>query len=612
MPAELADDFRTAGLTHLAASAAPTSPSCIGFVLLAGRRAGLRGRWLPAVAAVAMVGFVVLARPQPSVLRAAVMGAVAPARRWPPAAARREPRRARCRRARAAARRPVAGALLRLRAVGRSRPAGWCCWRRAGRGGWPRAACPRPLAEALAVAARRPARLRARWSCCSAVRSAWSPCRRTCSPARPSRRRRCSACSRPSSRRSASRPPRSSRAAPVLPAGGSSQVARPRRRAAGRGRGLAGVGRGRCALAVVVVLVVVVARVPAARGPLPAPRPRGGGPGRVALVGAGAVAGLAAARLGAGVPATSGRATRSSSPPAAGTAVVVDAGPDPARVDRCLRGLRRPAGAAGAADPPARRPRRGTARRAARPPGRGGAASAATTSRPAELARVPRWAAAARRAGARATVRETGWRSGPVSWRVLWPARVIDEGSVPNNASVVLLVRSRGLWLLLTGDVEPPAQRALLGRARLARGRRAQGRPPRLGVPGPAGCCPSLRPRVALVSVGAGNDYGHPAPSTLRALRRSGALVGRTDTGRHPGGRGDPAAAPAASGRRVAWPAMPAAPVPRRSPSSPAPRSCSRDRAVATGRRRGPRRRPGGRGHTTCRPSGWSPAASTR
>ena len=39
-----------------------------------------------------------------------------------------------------------------------------------------------------------------------------------------------------------------------------------------------------------------------------------------------------------------------------------------------------------------------------------------------------------------------------------------------------------------------------------------------------------LRPRLALVSVGAGNDYGHPAPSTLRALRRSGALVGRTDT----------------------------------------------------------------------------------
>jgi competence protein ComEC len=39
----------------------------------------------------------------------------------------------------------------------------------------------------------------------------------------------------------------------------------------------------------------------------------------------------------------------------------------------------------------------------------------------------------------------------------------------------------------------------------------------------------AVRPRVALISAGADNDYGHPAPSTLRALRRAGTLVGRTD-----------------------------------------------------------------------------------
>jgi competence protein ComEC len=38
------------------------------------------------------------------------------------------------------------------------------------------------------------------------------------------------------------------------------------------------------------------------------------------------------------------------------------------------------------------------------------------------------------------------------------------------------------------------------------------------------------RPRIALVSVGADNDYGHPAPETIAALQRAGALVGRTDT----------------------------------------------------------------------------------
>ena len=35
--------------------------------------------------------------------------------------------------------------------------------------------------------------------------------------------------------------------------------------------------------------------------------------------------------------------------------------------------------------------------------------------------------------------------------------------------------------------------------------------------------------RVALVSVGADNDYGHPAPSTVAVLAQEGAFVARTD-----------------------------------------------------------------------------------
>ncbi len=34
---------------------------------------------------------------------------------------------------------------------------------------------------------------------------------------------------------------------------------------------------------------------------------------------------------------------------------------------------------------------------------------------------------------------------------------------------------------------------------------------------------------LALISVGAGNPYGHPAPSTVALLRASGAVVRRTD-----------------------------------------------------------------------------------
>ena len=77
MPAGLVDDFRTAGLTHLTAVSGANLAIVVTFVLVVGRWAGLRGRWLPVTAALAMAWFVVLARPQPSVLRAAVMGAIA-------------------------------------------------------------------------------------------------------------------------------------------------------------------------------------------------------------------------------------------------------------------------------------------------------------------------------------------------------------------------------------------------------------------------------------------------------------------------------------------------------------------------------------------------------
>ncbi len=119
---------------------------------------------------------------------------------------------------------------------------------------------------------------------------------------------------------------------------------------------------------------------------------------------------------------------------------------------------------------------------------------------------------------------------GAISWRVLWPRRRIDSGSVPNNASVVILAVVDGVSMLLTGDVEPEAQAAIIvAEAGLHvdvmkvphHGSRYQD--PRLPAWSHA--------RVALISVGEGNTYGHPAPETVSAWQESGALVARTDTG---------------------------------------------------------------------------------
>jgi competence protein ComEC len=125
-------------------------------------------------------------------------------------------------------------------------------------------------------------------------------------------------------------------------------------------------------------------------------------------------------------------------------------------------------------------------------------------------------------------------RSGPLTWQVLGPAVELAAGSAAgnesaaNNASVVLLARSRGVTMLLTGDVEPEAQRLL---ATLLGGRTVDV----LKVPHHGSryqhpeLLTGLRPRVAVVSVGEDNDYGHPAPETLTLLARVGALVARTD-----------------------------------------------------------------------------------
>ena len=122
---------------------------------------------------------------------------------------------------------------------------------------------------------------------------------------------------------------------------------------------------------------------------------------------------------------------------------------------------------------------------------------------------------------------------GDVRLQVLWPrpgpvVTGAGDGSGANDASVVLLVEVRGLRLLLTGDLEPPGQAAL---ARLVpdldvdvlkvphHGSRYQD----------LAWLTGLDPEVAVVSVGDDNDYGHPAPDVVEALERAGAQVHRTD-----------------------------------------------------------------------------------
>ena len=116
-----------------------------------------------------------------------------------------------------------------------------------------------------------------------------------------------------------------------------------------------------------------------------------------------------------------------------------------------------------------------------------------------------------------------------IALTVLWPQRIIrGPESAPNNASVVVLAEVRGVRMLLLGDVEVAAQVAL--RTSLAGPGVDVVKVPHHGsrFQDPA-LAAWTAGRVAVISVGEGNRYGHPAPETLRAWEYTGAVVARTD-----------------------------------------------------------------------------------
>ncbi len=125
---------------------------------------------------------------------------------------------------------------------------------------------------------------------------------------------------------------------------------------------------------------------------------------------------------------------------------------------------------------------------------------------------------------------DLGWAG--VRARVIWPGRTIRTGSVQNNASVVLDVRVGEVRLVLLGDAEREAQ-FQVARALALRNDPRPVDVVKVAHHGSANHEPrllrDLSAPYAVISVGAGNDYGHPAPALLTSLHQSGSQVLRTD-----------------------------------------------------------------------------------
>jgi competence protein ComEC len=130
-------------------------------------------------------------------------------------------------------------------------------------------------------------------------------------------------------------------------------------------------------------------------------------------------------------------------------------------------------------------------------------------------------------------VRGMSARVGPLTINVLWPTlsatsfeEMPGEGSQINNSSIATLITSDAFSIFAGGDLEPPVQQILVKDVFPVdiykvchHGSRYQD----------LAFMSALHPRISIISVGAGNTYGHPAVQTLDALARLGSEVLRTD-----------------------------------------------------------------------------------
>lgn len=134
--------------------------------------------------------------------------------------------------------------------------------------------------------------------------------------------------------------------------------------------------------------------------------------------------------------------------------------------------------------------------------------------------------------GARTALATTGMQGelGDARWSVLWPPADSRAFPAGNDASVVLDVRGGGIpATLLLGDLSAAPQRALTASGLLSAPYAVVKVAHHGSADQDAALYEAARPAIALVTVGADNRYGHPRSEILDVVSGLGARIARTD-----------------------------------------------------------------------------------
>jgi competence protein ComEC len=122
---------------------------------------------------------------------------------------------------------------------------------------------------------------------------------------------------------------------------------------------------------------------------------------------------------------------------------------------------------------------------------------------------------------------ELAW--GSVDGKVLWPPVEDPVREASNDDSLVMRIEDGATSFLLTGDIEQAEERKIVSEGgQLAstflkvphHGSKTSSTPPFLAA---------VQPRIAVVSVGEGNAYGHPSKSVVERYAEDGVRLLRTD-----------------------------------------------------------------------------------
>lgn len=122
---------------------------------------------------------------------------------------------------------------------------------------------------------------------------------------------------------------------------------------------------------------------------------------------------------------------------------------------------------------------------------------------------------------------------GGYTWKILGPSKNATEAKDSNDASVVMVFLGHGVDILLLGDLGDSGQQRILAEARKILERSSKPLVLKVSHHGSndqsAELHEILKPELALISVGSANGYGHPGKQLLDLLERSGSQILRTD-----------------------------------------------------------------------------------